>query len=722
MDRCDHCGLPITDRCISGDGEASDAQYCCYGCRMMADVGASDDPSVDPDAAHQALLYRLFAGALMAGFVMAISLAISSEYGFDAFRQLEHAVGTAHWVLLIAAVPALVLLGGPLLRATHEDLRQGRLTLNVLFALGTSSAVAVSVLSYVRGTGPIYLETATMLLALYTLGRYLTARVKGRTAHVMGRLLEVPDTTYERLRPDPGSVAGDDLRPGDRVRIRAGDVLPVDARVVSGRSFVDESSLTGEARPAVKTAGDTVYAGTSTLDGALTVRVIAVAEERRLARIEAMMREALARPPRIMELTNRIMRWLIPGIVVLAGATFVGWYAVAGFEKALYTALSVVLITCPCALGLAIPLVLVLALGEAGREGVLVRSGRALLDFSRAEAILFDKTGTLSGLERHAVSVVVPERRRVAAGAGTSPPALDADALLQQAASVEAGAQHVLATAIVDEAQDRQLDLLPAEDVQTHPGVGVTGWVRHGGERRRIGIGNAGLLNTLSITPDSDFMARAEAEQEAGRVALMVTIDRTLAGLLVLDEQIRDGAPEALQDLREQGLDLQILTGDRSPAARRIADAFGVSVRSALTPSDKVDALDEWRRTGGTVAMVGDGINDAAVIAEADIGIALASGAPISMEAADVTLYNPDLRGVAWLRRLADRSARIVRQNLWWTFGYNAVGVGLAVAGLLHPIAAVVIMTGSSALVIWNAFRVRNIPATAPGAPQSAPT
>ncbi len=708
MDRCDHCGLPLTDVCIPGEGDASAAQYCCYGCRMMADVGASDDPAADPDAAHQGLLYRLFAGALMAGFVMAISLAISSDYGFEALRQLEHAVGTAHGVLLIAAVPALVLLGGPLLRATRDDLRQGRLTLNVLFALGTSSAVGISVLSYVRGTGPIYLETATMLLALYTLGRYLTARVKGRAAHVMGRLLEVPDTTYERLEPDPGAVAGEALRPGDRVRIRPGDVLPVDAHVLSGRSFVDESSLTGEARPAVKTSGDTVYAGTSTLDGALTVRVTAVAGERRLARIEAMMREALARPPRIMELTNRIMRWLIPGVIALALATFAGWYAVAGFEKALYTALSVVLITCPCALGLAIPLVLVLALGEASREGVLVRSGRVLLDISRIEAMLFDKTGTLSGLERHAVTVVVPGREHVPVGADRAPPPIDADQLLQHAASIEVGAQHVLATAIVDAAQERELDLWPADAVQTLPGVGVTGCVECEGHRHRIGVGHAGLLDALGISPNPALMARAQVEQEAGRVALMVTVDQTVAGLLLLDEQIRDGAAEALRALREQGLHLQILTGDRSPAARRLADAFDVPVRSALTPSGKVEALDRLRRASTTVAMVGDGINDAAALAEADVGIALASGAPISMEAADITLYHPDLRSVAWLHRLSTRAARIVRQNLWWTFGYNAVGVGLAVAGLLHPIAAVVIMTGSSALVTWNAFRVRS--------------
>ena len=661
------------------------------------------------------LLLRLFAGALMAAFVMVLSLAISSEYGFSAVRELEHSITTAHWVLLFAAVPALLLLGGPLLRSAIGDLREGRLTLNVLFMLGTSSAVGVSVLSYVRATGPIYLETATMLLALYTLGRYLTARAKGQTTRMLGRLLDVPDTTYERLDPHPEPVPPDALQEGDRVRIRAGDVVPVDGRILRGQSFIDESSLTGEARPVVKQAGDVVYAGTANLDGALVIQVTAVADERRLARVEAMMREALARPPRIMALTNRIMRWLIPGVVALSIATFAGWYVVAGFEKALYTSLSVVLITCPCALGLAIPLVLVLALGEASRKGILVRSGRALLTLARARTMLMDKTGTLSALERQTVTVLTPQKRQVAAGPrAASRPQWTQEQLLQGAASIETGTRHILGTAIMGAAHEHGLALLPTEDVQTVPGTGVTGWVRANGARHHVGVGREALLDALDADSNPALLERAQAERAAGRIALMVVVDRVLAGVLVLDEQVRDEAPAAVHDLRQQGVTLQVLTGDAAPSAQRLGNALDVPVQHTLTPAEKVEVLTALRQGEGhaeePVVMVGDGINDAAVLAEADVGIALASGASISMEAADVTLYHPDLRKVAWLRRLAQRSARIVRQNLWWTFGYNAVGMGLAVAGLLHPIAAVVIMTGSSVIVTWNAFRVRQLP------------
>ena len=368
MNHCAHCDLPAPGGGVPGGDAAPGVVYCCYGCRMVAEVlGSEAGEGRSPE--EQALLYRLFVGALLAGFTMVLSVAISSGYGFGALRALRSDWDAAHWALLLAAVPALALLGPPVLSAALRDLRRGRLTLEVLFALGTTSAVAASAASFVRGTGPVYLETAAMLLALYTLGRYLDARTRGETTRVLQRLLDVPTIAYERLRPDPGSVLPDALRVGDLVRVRAGDVLPADGAVARGRGFVDESRLTGESAPAAKGPGASVYAGTASLDGALVVRVTATGAERRLARVEHLMREALARPPRIVQTTDRVLRWLIPGVVVLALATFAGWFFAAGFERALYAALSVVLIACPCALGLAIPLVLHVALGSAARQG-----------------------------------------------------------------------------------------------------------------------------------------------------------------------------------------------------------------------------------------------------------------------------------------------------------------------------------------------------------------
>ncbi len=700
MQYCDHCGLPLS-KGTAADAADDASHYCCTGCRMVAETLDEEDVgATSPE--QQALLIRLFVGGLLAGFVMVFSLAISSGYGFGALQRLEHDVGTTHWVLLVAAVPALLLLGPPVLRSAWQDLRDRRLSLNVLFTLGTASAVGVSAVSYVRGTGPIYLETAVMLLALYTLGRYLTARAKGTTTQVLRRLMEIPNTTYTRLGDSPEEVPPDALHVGDRVRIRAGDVLPVDGRIVDGRSYVDESSLTGEARPAVKQVGDSVYAGTTALDGTLTIEVTAVADDRRLARVEQMMRRALARPPRLARLTDRILQWLIPGVVALAILTFGGWWWAVGFSKALYVALSVVLITCPCALGIAIPLSLTVALERAGREGILLESGRPLLALARIEALALDKTGTLSTLARPSVEVVLPDA--VPAGRGDPP---SEASVLRRAAAVEQGTRHALASAVVEAARARGLSLPPVYDGRTHAGAGVVGTVRIDGRARSVGVGNDALLDRMGATCPPNLQARADAERDAGRTVLYMVDGDTVAGLLTIEEQTAPHAQQAVSALREAGLAVSVLTGDRPAAARRLSNRLGVPAAAHLSPSDKVDRLGALRAEHGPVAMVGDGINDAAALAEADVGLALSSGASVSMEAADVTLYETDLRLLPWLHRLATRTDRVIRQNLWWTFGYNAIGLGLAVGGLLHPLAAVLIMTVSSLLVTANAFRLK---------------
>ena len=700
MQRCDHCDMPISGSGVSAPGVADSAHYCCYGCRMRAET--LDEDETEQSDEQKMLLVRLFAGVLTAGFVMVFSLAISSGYGFGALQRLEHDIGTAHWVLLLAAVPAVLVLGPPLLRSAWRDLRSGGLTLNVLFTLGTTSAVVVSAISYVRGTGPIYLETAVMLLALYTLGRYLTARAKDTTTRVLRRLMQVPDTAYTRLHPEPGEVAPDDLRVDDRIRVSAGDVIPVDGTVAEGQSYVDESSLTGESQPVVKETGDTVYAGTTAQDGALTIDATAVAEDRRLARVAQMMRRALEQPPRIARITDRILKWLIPGVVGLAFVAFAGWWWAVGFSKALYVALSVVLITCPCALGIAIPLSLTVALEQAGRRGVLVRSGETLLDLARSNAVVFDKTGTLSTLTAPSVRVLRPEA--VPAG---RPSALSDDGVLRRAAAVEQGTNHALATALVGAAEAQDLSLPTVADVATHAGAGVVGRVQVDGQLRRVGVGNERLLDTMGVAAPERLKERFVAETEAGRTPLYVVDDAAVVGLVSIEERLAPHAEEAVSAVQDEAAGVSVLTGDRPAAARRLRERLGVPAEAGLAPDEKVERLDALRDEHGPVMMVGDGINDAAALATADVGVALSSGASVSMEAADVTLYNTDLRLVPWLRRLARRTDRVIRQNLWWTFGYNAIGLGLAVAGLLHPIAAVVIMTGSSLLVTGNAFRLK---------------
>jgi len=712
-DYCDHCGLPVGEHPVSSDSAAG--TYCCYGCRMLDETEAGGH--VLKDERQQALLVRVFAGLLMAAFVMVLSLAISSEYGLAAFRTLHHEVGTAHWVLLLVAVPALLLLGLPVARSALADLSHGRLSLHVLFALGTGSAVAASALSYFRGTGPVYVETAVMLLAIYTLGRYLTARAKGRTATVLRHLLDVPDATYRRLHPSEGRVDPGSIEPGDHIRVATGDVIPIDGVVEEGRAYVDESSLTGEARPVVRESGASVYAGTATIDGALVVRAVAVGEERRLAKVEQMMRRALERPPRIQQITDRIMRVLIPGVILLALATFAGWYVAAGFEKALYTSLSVVLITCPCALGIAIPLTLVVGLGEGARDGVLVRDGETLMALARVDTVVFDKTGTLTTVESPSVEVYAERTAPVTGMKGSRTPVMDGawtetcaewseESILALASGLEETSHHPIGRAIREHATDLQAATI--RDAETIPGGGIVGrWRRESGDTVPVGIGNERVVERLAARVPPAMEARWTAAIGDGRTPMVLVVGDRVVGLITVTERLRDGARQTLDRLRRRGLQIRVLTGDREAAARRLGASLETEVEAGLSPENKAGYVQQRQDDGAFVAMIGDGINDAAAIAEADVGIARTDGAGVSIDAADIALYHPELPVCAELVDLAHRTTRVVHQNLWWTFGYNAVGLGLAVAGLLHPIAAVIVMAGSSALVTWNAFRLK---------------
>ncbi|MEO0856492.1 MAG: heavy metal translocating P-type ATPase [Bacteroidota bacterium] len=714
MNPCDHCGLPVGAAPVaSADGTRA---YCCYGCRMVDEVLGSDavhSPALAESEAQRRLRWRVAAGALAAMFAMALSLAISTGYGFAALRTLDSGIGPAHIALLAAVAPILALLGGPLVNAAWSDLRRGQLSLHTLFVLGVGSAVAVSAVSYVRGGGPVYLETAAMLLVLYTLGRYFEARTKHEATRVLRGLLDVPRSPFLRVRDDGTveEVQAAAFVVGDSLRLRAGEVAPVDGVVTAGQAYVSEQTWTGEAQPVVRSLGDGLYAGAAPLDGALTLRVTAIAEDRRLARVERLLRDALAKPVAVVAQTDRAMRWLIPAVLVFALATFGGWFVAVGFEAALYASLSVVLIACPCALGLAVPLALMVALREAARRGVLLGSGQALLDLADVRAVAFDKTGTLSAMDAAAVEVLVAQP--VFAGGNGEPAPLDAGAVLSLAAGLEAAVRHPLAAPVLAHAETQGVTLSSVADARTVPGVGVVGTVETLFGPQPVGIGNESLLEMLGVTahPLDDDAARVEAE---GGAPLVVVEGDAVVGLVVLREEAQPHAAEAVVALQGQGLPVAVLTGDSGAAARRFTaglseqDGADVVTHARLTPESKLDALRSLQREHGAVLMVGDGVNDAAALAAANVGLAVGSGAEVSIDAADGVLYNPDLRNVPALLALSRRTRRTIRQNLGWTFGYNAVGLGLAVAGLLHPLVAVAIMAVSSVFVVANALRLRS--------------
>ncbi|MFN3597989.1 MAG: heavy metal translocating P-type ATPase [Rubricoccaceae bacterium] len=666
---------------------------------MLAEtLGPSGDVPGDPE---RRLLYRLVAGALATAFTMTLSLAVASGYGFGALRALSPATADfAHVALLVAALPALVLLGPPVLRGGLRDARYGRPSLDVLFSLGVAAGTVASAYSIARGAGPVYLETVTMLLTLYTLGRYLEARAKGRAARVLSALLSVDAVTYERLSPDPGTVGAADLRTGDLVRVRAGEPLPADGTVEAGRAFVDASALTGEAVAQAQGPGDTVWAGTVALDGALDLRVTAAGAARRLAQIEAAVARALAQPPALATAADRALRLLVPLAFALALVTFGGWLlAGAGFDRALYAALAVVLIACPCALGLAVPLALTSALGAAAREGVLVRSGDALLRLAEVKAVVLDKTGTLTRPEGVRVRLLAPGSL---SGDG-APREVGGAHLLALAAGLEAHVRHPLADAVLQEADRQGLAVPEAEDVVVESGLGLRGHVRDAaGVRRSVTLGSAQLMARLGLPVPS----AEQGDDEAAWVA----VDGVVEGRLDAAERPTAEARGAAQALRALGLHVEVLSGDRPGRALAVAEALGLPGSGGASPEQKRARVHMLREALGPVAVVGDGTNDALALAVADVGVAMQAGTAPALAAGDIVLYDDDLRRLPATVTLARRTRRVVHQNLAWTFAYNGAGLVVAAAGLLHPIVAVGIMTVSSLLVTWNALRLRGAP------------
>ncbi len=688
-------------------------------------LGKDAAPENLQDRTTTRLLVRFGVGAFFAMNVMILSIAVSSQYGWTEVHSMKNVLGPLDWGMLLLSLPVLVLQGVPVLRHALQDLFARRITINLLFVIGVGASVVASALSYQRGYGPIYLETTTMLLVLYTFGRWLDARAKSRTHYVLTRLLEIPLVSYRRLEPTEGEVFPDAIAVGDLLRILPGDMFPVDGTVENGASFVDESNLTGESRPVVKQEADPVFAGTLNRDGVLAIRVTAVQQERRLARIQQLLQEALARPTRSIRRADRVTGLLVPVVLVLALATCAGWWVFVDFSTGLMNGLAVLLISCPCALGLATPLVVWAGLETAARGGILVRSGDTLEDLARAEAFLFDKTGTLSSPEQRHGEVFPRE-------GGT----YSESDLLRLSASLETSTRHPLAEYILLMARERGIDLHPVSDVHVMPARGISGIVQCGslvsmkdsgpvvyGGDCIVHVGNADLLLLHDFTADDSLRRQVHRAESEGRTVIYVVVNRIVEGVIALQERYEERIDAMIAYLKHSGRHVEVITGDEDAPAAVLEKRLGVLVRAKMAPEDKVRTVRYLKEEYGCVVMFGDGLNDAAAIAEADVGLCMAQGAQLSNEVADVTFVNRDLLGVIRLTRLAMLCDRKIRQNLWWAYGYNAVGLALAMAGLLHPIVSAVAMTVSSLFVSWNSLQVRDQdePAEPMGVPTTAP-
>jgi len=619
---------------------------------------------------------------------------------------------TSAWLGFALATPVVFWCGRPFFQRALASLANRRLNMFTLIALGTGVAWLYSALATIApgvlpaalrahdGSVPVYWEAAAVVTALVLVGQVLELRARSRTSAALRGLLELAPKHARRIgaRGDE-DVPLDAVQVGDRLRVRPGERVPVDGEVLDGASAIDESMVTGESMPVDKAVGDALIGGTVNGQGALVMRADKVGRETLLARIVQLVADAQRQKAPIQGLADRVAAWFVPAVVAAAVVTFVVWAIAGQADLGLVNAIAVLVIACPCALGLATPMSIMVGTGRGARAGVLVRNAAALERMEKVDTLVLDKTGTLTeGKPRLKTIEALGERSE--------------DELLRLAASLEQGSEHPLAAAIVLAAGARELALVEARGFEASAGQGVTGEV----DGRRVAIGNLALMDRLGVDRVA-LATRADALRQSGNTVMLVAVDGQAAGLLGVADTIKASTREALASLRARGLRVVMLTGDNQVTAKAVAAELGIDeVLADVLPTDKAAAIERLQRQGRVVAMAGDGVNDAPALAQADVGIAMGTGADVAMESAGLTLVRGDLRGIAQARTLSHATLRNIRQNLFFAFIYNGLGVPLA-AGVLYPALGILLdpmvaslaMSLSSVSVIANALRLRKL-------------
>ncbi len=624
---------------------------------------------------------------------------------------------TINWVVLVPATFIQVWAGGGFYRAAWRALRHGSANMDSLVVAGTSAAWAFSVFVTLfpqvfisAGLDPVtYFDSSTIIVGLVLLGRWLEARAKSRTAGAIRSLVSLGAKTARRIRPGGDEdVDLAELRPGDLIRVRPGEKVPIDGIVVDGSSAIDESMLTGEALPVDKVVGDEVIGATMNRTGTFVFRVTRVGADTALARIVDMVRRAQGSKAPIQRMVDRISELFVPLVLGLGALAFVLWFALGPDPRVTYALtafVTVVVIACPCAMGLATPTAIMVGTGRGAEAGILIRGGEALESAGRIDTVVFDKTGTLT-LGRPSVSSIV---------AATG---FDETELLDLAASLEQGSEHPVGAAILAAGRERELGFRPVARFEAAVGHGVQGDVGQSTSAgsRAVLIGSARLMLEQGVDL-AELSAPRERAEADGRTAVFVSVDGRAAGLLVISDPVRPEAAEAVRALIARGIDPWIVTGDGRATAEAVARQVGIRpdrVLAEVLPGDKADAIETLQVVGRRVAMVGDGINDAPALAQADLGIAIGTGADVAIEASDVTLVGGDPRLVASSIALSRQTMRIIRENLFWAFGYNVLLIPVAMGALypafgitLDPAMAAGAMALSSVSVVLNSLRLR---------------
>jgi Cu2+-exporting ATPase len=640
------------------------------------------------------LLIRVGTAWFLASQLMIYSAALYAGY----FQGMDRATRSLlEWISIGLAAPVLLSAGAPFWRSTWNGLRHGRFNMDSLVVLGSSAALAYSVWQALRG-GQVWSDTAAMIPTLVLTGRYVEARARRSASEAVARLATL--RPREALLVTPGEdgaverrrVPVEQIAVGDRIEVKPGERIPLDGRVLEGRSEADEALVTGESRPVAKQPGAPVIGGSINLAGALTLEVTRVGADTLLAGIIRAVEEAQGEKPRLQALADRAVGVFVPVVLLLGVATLAGhlWLG-APPERALLSAISVVVIACPCALGLATPVAVLLATGLATARGLLVKGGDALEAAGRATEVVLDKTGTVTR-GRPALRRLIPLRGG------------DQGALLRLAAAVERRSEHHVGRAVADAARHLPAAAEPlVEAFRVVPGRGVAARV----DGAAILIGSPAFLAEEGVPAGQAAVAQAAGPESEGDTVAWLAVDGRAEALLVVADPIRDEAPAALAALADLGLRVTLVSGDARATTAAVAGRLGLSFEAERTPQQKRALVAARQARGARVLVLGDGINDAPALTQADAGVAMGRGTDVTMESADAVLVRDDLSLLPDLIRLGRRATRVITQNVFWAFFYNVVAIPLAVAGALHPIVGAAAMAASSAFVVANSLRLR---------------
>ncbi len=614
------------------------------------------------------------------------------------------------YILFLLATPVQFWGGMRFYRSAWTAMRHFSTNMNTLVAMGTSAAYLYSVTAtffpsiFVSGglEANVYFDTSAIIITLILLGRLLEARARGRTSEAMRKLMGLQAKTARVERNGrEAEIPIEEVVTGDTVIVRPGERIPVDGVVTEGYSSVDESMLTGESLPVEKSAGDTVFGGTINKFGSFKLRATKIGKETALAQIIRLVEEAQGSKAPIQRLADRVASVFVPAVITTATLTFALWYLLdpePSFTRALMNFIAVLIIACPCALGLATPTAIMVGTGKGAEKGILIRNAEALETAHKIQAIILDKTGTITKGE--------PELTDTVSTDGS-----DGDEILRLSASAEKVSEHPLAEAVVKKAKERGLPLADPEAFEAIPGGGI---------RARVGtdsvfIGNLPLIEKEGIEVPAGVAETVERLSTEGKTAVLVSVNNRVKGVFAIADSIKEGSAEAVSGLKSMGIEVVMLTGDNERTASRIAELVGIErFFAGVLPEGKVEVVKRLKREGKVVAMVGDGINDAPALAEADVGIAIGTGTDIAMEASDITIIKGDLRSVVEAVKLSRLTLKTIKQNLFWAFFYNVVGIPIA-AGilypfggpLLNPVFASAAMAFSSVSVVTNSLRLR---------------